>query len=87
MTENRSSRAAIVTLSLAAAVSALLLTPTAGRAEQFVLFDVPFTFTNKDADTSTPKREVVASKSHDEPFEKGTLPFAIGRKAVGKFSL
>ena len=36
----RSSRAAIVTLSLPAAVLALMLTPTAGRAEQFVLFDV-----------------------------------------------
>ena len=54
----RTSRAAIVTLWLPAAVSALLLTPTAGRAEQFVLFDVTFTFTKMDADNSTP------SKSH-----------------------
>jgi hypothetical protein len=53
-----SSRAAIVTLSLPVAVSALLLTPATGRAEQFVLFDVAFTFTKKDADNSTP------SKSH-----------------------
>jgi hypothetical protein len=54
----RSSRAAMVTLSLPAAVSALLLMATPGRAEQFVLFDVTFTFTKKDADNSTP------SKSH-----------------------
>ncbi len=50
--------AAIINLSLPAAVSALLLTPIAGRAEQFVLFDVTFTFTKMDADNSTP------SKSH-----------------------
>ena len=54
----RSSRAAMAALSLPAAVSALLLTPRAGRAEQFVLFDVTFTFTKMDADNSTP------SKSH-----------------------
>lgn len=53
-----SSRAMRVTLSLSAAVAALLLTPTAGRAEQFVLLDVTFTFTKKDADNATP------SKSH-----------------------
>lgn len=34
------------------------LAPSAGMAEQFVLFDVTFTFTKEDADTSTP------SKSH-----------------------
>lgn len=51
-------RAAIAALSLPAAVSALLLTPMPGRAEQFVLFDVTFTFTKMDADNSTP------SKSH-----------------------
>lgn len=39
-----------------AAVSALLLTPTAGHAEQFVLFDVTFTFTKADADTSKPSQ-------------------------------
>ena len=55
----RSSRTAIATLSLFAAVSALILTPAAVRAEQFVLFDVTFTFTKTDADNSTP------SKSHD----------------------
>jgi hypothetical protein len=54
----RSSRALSLTLSLLAAVSALVLTPTTGRAEQFVLFDVTFTFTKKDADNSKP------SKSH-----------------------
>ena len=54
----RSSRAAVAVLSLLAGVSALTLTPTAGRAEQFVLFDVTFTFTKTDADNSTP------SKSH-----------------------
>ncbi len=54
----RSLRAAIATLSLFAAVSALILTPTRGRADQFVLFDVTFTFTKTNADNSTP------SKSH-----------------------
>ncbi len=39
-------------------VFALLLVPSAGRAEQFVLFDVTFKFTKKDADNSKP------SKSH-----------------------
>jgi hypothetical protein len=54
----RSPRAAAASLWLTAAVSALLLFPTAGWAEQFVLFDVTFPFTKMDADTSTP------SKSH-----------------------
>lgn len=54
----RSSCAATITLSVPAAVLALILMPIAGRAEQFVLFDVTFTFTKKDADNSTP------SKSH-----------------------
>ena len=54
----RSLRAAIAALSLPAAILALMLTPTVGRAEQFVLFDVTFTFTKADADNSTP------SKSH-----------------------
>src|SRR3954468_4238073 len=40
------------------ALLAVLLTPGAARAEQFVLFDVTFPFTNMDADNSTP------SKSH-----------------------
>ncbi len=40
------------------AALALLLAPTAARAEQFVLFDVTFPFSKMDADTSTP------SKSH-----------------------
>jgi hypothetical protein len=53
-----SPRAAITSLSLLAAVAALTLTPTVVRAEQFVLFDVTFTFTKMDADNSTP------SKSH-----------------------
>jgi len=56
MIGNRSSRAAIVALSLLAAVSALMLIPSAGRAEQFVLFDVTFTFTKTDADNSTPSQ-------------------------------
>lgn len=54
----RASRTAIATLSLLAAVAALVLLPVAGQAEQFVLFDVTFTFTKADADNSTP------SKSH-----------------------
>ena len=37
---------------------ALLLAPPRGHAQQFVLFDVTFTFTKEDADTSKP------SKSH-----------------------
>jgi len=36
----------------------LMMAPAAGLAEQFVLFDVTFTYTKTDADTSTP------SKSH-----------------------
>src|SRR5579871_153105 len=52
----RKLREAMAGLSLFAAVSALLLTPGAARAEQFVLFDVTFTFTKKDADTSTPSQ-------------------------------
>jgi hypothetical protein len=39
-------------------VFALLFAPSVGRAEQFVLFDVTFKFTKKDADNSKP------SKSH-----------------------
>ena len=54
----RSTRSAIVGPSLPATVSALLMGPSAVRAEQFVLFDVTFTFTKMDADNSTP------SKSH-----------------------
>lgn len=44
--------------SVAAGAVLLLLMPMRGRAEQFVLFDVTFTFTKADADNSTP------SKSH-----------------------
>jgi hypothetical protein len=43
---------------LLAGLSALIVTSSASYAEQFVLFDVTFTFTKKDADTSKP------SKSH-----------------------
>ena len=48
-------RAAIACLSL---VGALVLRPKAEPSQQFVLFDVTFTFTKADADSSTP------SKSH-----------------------
>ena len=41
-----------------AGLSALLMSPLAIHAAQFVLFDVTFTYTKMDADTSTP------SKSH-----------------------
>jgi hypothetical protein len=41
-----------------AAIAALLFLSSTGRAEQFVLFDVTFTFTKEDADNSKP------SKSH-----------------------
>ena len=46
------------TISLWAAMSALMAAPAVGYADQFVLFDVTFTFTKADADNSTP------SKSH-----------------------
>src|SRR3989442_1000623 len=45
-------------VSLLAGISALLVVPSMSNAAQFVLFDVTFTFTKLDADTSTP------SKSH-----------------------
>jgi hypothetical protein len=54
----RWSRAAAAGLWAATGVSALLLSPGAARAEQFVLFDVTFPFSKMDADNSTP------SKSH-----------------------
>lgn len=54
----RLSHTTLLTLLLPISVATLLLTPLAGRAEQFVLFDVTFKFTKKDADNSTP------SKSH-----------------------
>jgi hypothetical protein len=46
------------TLSLLAGMSALIVSPSSASAEQFVLFDVTFTFTKEDADNSKP------SKSH-----------------------
>ncbi len=55
---SRFSRQAIKPVSLPVVALALLFAPAAGRAEQFVLFDVTFTFTKADADNSTP------SKSH-----------------------
>jgi hypothetical protein len=58
MVQYRWSRAGAAGLWAAAAVSALLLSPRAARAEQFVLFDVTFPFSKMDADSSTP------SKSH-----------------------
>jgi hypothetical protein len=54
----RSSLAAIVTLALPAVVLALMPTPIAKPAEQFVLFDVTFDYSKTDADNSKP------SKSH-----------------------
>src|SRR5262249_14923473 len=45
-------------VSLLAGMSALLLVPASSVAEQFVLFDVTFTFTKADADNAKP------SKSH-----------------------
>jgi len=50
------SRTATLGWSLPAAAAALMLTPAACRAEQFVLFDVTFTFTKMDADNSTPSQ-------------------------------
>src|SRR6516225_2951099 len=43
---------------LLAVMAGVLLSPGVGRAEQFVLFDVTFTYTKEDADNSRP------SKSH-----------------------
>ena len=43
---------------LVAGVSVLFLMPASGHAEQFILFDVTFTYTKADADNSRP------SKSH-----------------------
>jgi hypothetical protein len=51
--------------SFLAALPALMLVSSAARAEQFVLFDVTFTYSKTDADTSTP------SKSHY--YVKGDL--------------
>src|SRR5262245_7041048 len=45
-------------LHLAAGIARLFFTASVASAEQFVLFDVTFTYTKQDADTSTP------SKSH-----------------------
>ena len=56
MNRFRSPRRASTGLWLIAAVAALLLTPGAARAEQFVLFDVTFTFTKQDADNSRPSQ-------------------------------
>ena len=53
------------TIPLIAAMSALLVVPATSRAEQFVLFDVTFTFTKEDADNPKP------SKSHY--YVKGDL--------------
>src|SRR5688572_12903315 len=55
---SRLPRKASTDLWLIAAVAALLLTPGAARADQFVLFDVTFTFTKQYASNSRP------SKSH-----------------------
>lgn len=60
-----SSRAAIASLWLPAAALAVLLTPRAAKADQFVLFDVTFPFTKMDADNSRP------SQSHY--YVKGNL--------------
>lgn len=58
MIKFRSLRAVMGGLWLPAVAGAMLLTPGAAHAEQFVLFDVTFPFSKMDADNSTP------SKSH-----------------------
>lgn len=58
MNTTRFSSSAIVSLFLPAVILGQILIPTAVRADQFVLFDVTFTFSKMDADNSTP------SKSH-----------------------
>ena len=52
----RLTRGAGTGLWLIVTASALLLTPSPARAEQFVLFDVTFTFTKQDADNSRPSQ-------------------------------
>jgi hypothetical protein len=56
MNRFRSSRRVSTGLWLIAAVAAPLLTLGAARADQFVLFDVNFTFTKQDADNSRPSQ-------------------------------
>jgi hypothetical protein len=59
MTQFNSLRVSLAhALALLAGMSALLAAPSTIRAEQFVLFDVTFTYTKDDADNSKP------SKSH-----------------------
>jgi hypothetical protein len=59
MTQTRKSRAVGAgAAALFAATAALLVAPSMSHAEQFVLFDVTFTYTKDDADNSQP------SKSH-----------------------
>jgi hypothetical protein len=56
---------------LLAVMPALLIAPSIGRAEQFVLFDVTFSYTKSDADNSKP------SKSHyyvKDPVLNGNRP-------------
>src|SRR5687768_5787859 len=48
----------LVKLVLLLGIFVLVMTPTVGSADQFVLFDVTFTYTKEDADNSKP------SKSH-----------------------
>ncbi|HLJ57915.1 MAG TPA: hypothetical protein VKT77_22950 [Chthonomonadaceae bacterium] len=55
MTGIRSVRAALAGLALPLAL-ALIAAPTVVRADQFVLFDVTFTFTKQDADNSRPSQ-------------------------------
>jgi len=63
-----SSRSVIGSLTAAMAAGILLAIPARGSAEQFVLFDVTFTFTKTDADNSTP------SKSHHYVTGKAINP-------------
>jgi len=54
MTHTSPFRASRTRRALLAGIAALLLAPAPGRAEQFVLFDVTFTYTKADADNSKP---------------------------------
>src|SRR5438132_1693847 len=56
MNHLRSSLRVSTGLWLIAAVAAPLLIPGAARADQFVLFDVDFTFTKQDADNARPNQ-------------------------------
>jgi hypothetical protein len=65
---NGSNGIAVIAIVVLTGMSSLLLAPSLSYAEQFVLFDVTFTYTKEDADNSKP------SKSHYYVREKMLNP-------------